>query len=327
MMREHGGTITLADLDGYRVRTVQPLTGMFRGHEILAMPPPSSGGIAMLQTFGILSNLFGDLGFVTHNSSPYVHVVAEALKHAFADRSRWLADPDFADLPLEAMLADETLRAAAKTIDLNHTKPPDAYGVLPLAEDGGTSHLSVVDSTGMAVACTETINLTFGSLVCVPGFGFCLNNEMDDFTTVRGEANAFGLRQSDANLPEPGKRPLSSMSPTIVLRNGKPVIVAGGSGGPRIITATTQCILNVMMFHMQPEEAVSSPRFHHQWAPNTLLFDKRWQDAATIAQLKARGHETGVLTSEAVVQMITVDAEGTIRAASDPRKGGKPAGW
>jgi gamma-glutamyltranspeptidase/glutathione hydrolase len=180
----------------------------------------------------------------------------------------------------------------------------------------------------MAVACTETINLEFGSLVCVPGFGFCLNNEMDDFTTIPGEANAFGLRQSDANLPEPGKRPLSSMSPTIVVKDGRAAMIAGGSGGPKIISATTQCLLNVMLFQMTPEQAVSAPRFHHQWMPNTLMVDKGWMDQATLDELKRRGHDISTLSGEAVVQMITVDpGDGTIRAACDARKGGRPAGY
>jgi gamma-glutamyltranspeptidase/glutathione hydrolase len=184
----------------------------------------------------------------------------------------------------------------------------------------------VIDASGMAVACTETINLVYGSLVVVPGFGFVLNDQMDDFTTRRGAPNAFGLRQSEANLPAPGKRPLSSMAPTILLAEGRPVVVAGASGGPRIITGTLQCILNCVLFDMTPAESVAAPRFHHQWLPDVLQFERRWTDEGTMAALRARGHETGRRQEVGNVQLIGVGAEG-IRAASDPRRGGAPCGY
>jgi gamma-glutamyltranspeptidase/glutathione hydrolase len=177
----------------------------------------------------------------------------------------------------------------------------------------------------MAVACTETINLTFGSLVEVPGFGFALNNEMDDFTTDPGAPNAFGLRQSDRNLPEPGKRPLSSMSPTIVLADGEVVLIAGASGGPRIITGTLQCILNCLWFGMTPGQALDAARFHHQWMPNVLQFERRWEDRKTMRALRKLGHKTERREEVGVVQLIRIDRDG-IRAACDGRKGGHPAG-
>jgi gamma-glutamyltranspeptidase/glutathione hydrolase len=266
-----------------------------------------------------------------HNSADYVHVVTEAFKHAFADRARLLADPDFEDVP--ELPAWQTWIRDIR-VSPTHTMPAEQYGGTILnepatqpADDHGTSHFCVLDANGMAVACTETINLEFGSLVCVPDYGFCLNNEMDDFTTQPGAPNAFGLQQSEKNLPEPGKRPLSSMSPTIVTKNGKVVLIAGASGGPRIITATTQCILNVILFDMTPEQAATQPRFHHQWMPNKLLVDQLWRDSAVLDDLKRRGHEMGAMTDEAAVQMIAVDEGGNIRAASDPRKGGRPAGY
>lgn len=327
-MRESGGTLTAADLAGYRVRELTPLHGSFREYEILSMPPPSSGGIAILQTLGILEQFWREeLVFLIPNSPAYVHGTTEAMKNAFADRARWLCDPEFADVPVDELLSEANLRARAAAIDPDRTKPAATYGVKLLPEDSGTSHLCIIDGAGMAVSCTETINLEFGSLVCVPGFGFCLNDEMDDFTTRPGDSNAFGLTQSEANRPHPGQRPLSSMSPTIVLRDGKVALIAGGSGGPRIISATTQCLLNAMMFGMTPGQAVSAPRFHHQWMPDTLLFDKYWTDEMVIEEMRRRGHQTGTLTNEAAVQMIAIDASGQIRAASDPRKGGKPAGW
>jgi gamma-glutamyltranspeptidase / glutathione hydrolase len=327
-MREHAGTLTLADLGVYRTVEAEPLIGSFHGCEIISMPPPSSGGIAMQQTFGVLDRRWTDLEAASHNSSNYVHLTVEAMKHAFADRSRWLADPAFVEVPAAQLVAPAYLDARAALIDMTRTREPQSYGTLPLPEDGGTSHFCVLDANGMAVACTETINLEFGSLVCVPGFGFALNNQMDDFTTIPGQPNAFGLRQNDANLPEPGKRPLSSMSPTIVVKNGKVVMIAGASGGPRIISATLQCTLNVMLFGMTPDEAVRAPRFHHQWMPNVLQVDPSWPDQSVLDDLKRRGHEIGTMTGEAVVQMIAVDErDGTIRAACDPRKGGKPAGY
>jgi gamma-glutamyltranspeptidase/glutathione hydrolase len=327
-MQAHGGTLRLADLAGYRVQTLPPLVGEFRGCKVLSMPPPSSGGIAMQQIFGILERRRADLTSASHNSADYVHVVTEAMKHAFADRARWLADPDYAPVPVLALLRSGYLDRLAAAIDMQRAKESASYGSTTLPEDHGTSHFSVIDSHGMAVACTETINLEFGSLVCVPGFGFCLNNEMDDFTTTPGKPNAFGLQQSDANLPAPGKRPLSSMSPTIVTRNGRAVLVAGGSGGPRIITAVTQCVLNVMLFDMTPTQAVGASRFHHQWMPDKLLVDRSWSDKATLDELRRRGHDIDTLNDEAVVQMIAVDErDGMIRAASDPRKGGRPAGY
>ncbi len=327
-MREQDGTLTLTDLRDYRVREVQPLQGEFRQWQILSMPPPSSGGIAMQQVFGILDRRAADLDAASQNSADYVHLTAEAMKNAFADRSRWLADSAFVDVPVSQLLSPAYLDERAASMSMYCTRDLPLYGTMVLIQDGGTSHFCVLDANGMAVACTETINLEFGSLVCVPGFGFCLNNEMDDFTTVPGQANAFGLIQSDRNLPQPGKRPLSSMSPTIVLKDGRAVMIAGGSGGPKIISATTQCMLNVMLFGMTPEQAVNAPRFHHQWMPTTLLVDRSWTDAATLDELRRRGHEIGTLTGEAVVQMIAVDPnDGTIRAACDPRKGGKPAGY
>ena len=300
------------------------------------MPPPSSGGIAMQQVLGILQRRPIDPTETPHNSAAYVHLVAEAMKHAFADRAEWLADPAFVRVPVKELLHGMYLDDRAAAISPYHTQEPYTYGsVTPPApgsrppevpEDEGTSHFCVVDEKGMAVACTETINLTFGSMVNVDGFGFALNNEMDDFTTDPGAPNAFGLRQSDRNVPEPGKRPLSSMSPTIMLRDGQVVLIAGGSGGPRIITATLQCILNCLWFGMTPQQAVDAPRFHHQWMPNVLRLEKGWPDRRMMRALKELGHKTEWCEEVGVVQLIRLD-RGAIRAACDGRKGGRPAGY
>ncbi|MHC4415013.1 MAG: gamma-glutamyltransferase [Planctomycetota bacterium] len=326
-MEAHGGSMTREDLARYAVRVTEPLRGTFRGREVLTMPPPSSGGIASLQILGLLERRLDDLGPPQHNRPPYVHLLVESMKHAFADRSAWMADPEFVDVPTMRLLEPAYLQERAGAIDMDRTRGWRHYGsAASAADDGGTSHLSVIDADGMAVACTETINLIYGSLVTVPGFGFALNNQMDDFTTIPDRPNAFGLRQSDRNLPEAGKRPLSSMSPTIVLEQGRPVIIAGASGGPRIITGTVQSVLNCLLFDMPPVEAVGAARFHHQWRPDVLQFEARWTDQPTIAALEALGHNTARRDRVGVVQLIRNGPDG-IRAASDPRKGGAPAGY
>jgi len=327
-MREHGGTIARDDLAGYEVDVITPLRRRFRDYEILAMPPPSSGGIAILQMFGMVEFRYDQIRQLPVNSPAYVHFIAETMKHAFADRAEWLADPAFVDVPVSRLLDEDYLERLAWSISRTWTMKPQNYGSRrPPPDDAGTSHLSVVDENGMAVACTETINLGYGSLVTVPGFGFCLNNEMDDFTTVPGEPNAFGLTQSERNAPEPGKRPLSSMSPTIVVQGGRAVLVGGASGGPRIITGTFQCLVDCMLYGETAAQAVARPRFHHQWLPDALRIEVEWIDQHGLAPtLQAMGHEVEVIDAVGNVQLIQV-RDGLIRAASDPRKGGRPAGY
>lgn len=322
-----GGVISRADLAGYRVRELEPLRVNWRGRTMLLMPPPSSGGVAMAQMFALGERVglaFDPGGWA---SPEQAHLFAEISRHAFADRSRHLGDPDFHAVPIGAMLDPAALDAAAARIDRARASRAGDAGVAPLPEDGGTSHLSVVDSRGNAVACTETINLAFGSLLAVEGF--CLNNQMDDFTTVRGEPNAFGLRQSEVNLPEPGKRPLSSMSPTIVLDDGGRVLaVAGASGGPRIISATAQVLWRVVEGGEDPESAVRAPRLHHQWSPDAVYFETWGEIGLTDrvrAGLEAMGHELRARLDIGAVQIIARAPDGSWRAASDPRKGGRPA--
>lgn len=319
--------MTPGDLARYEPRTSRPLTGTFGDRTIIAMPLPSSGGIAMLASLGLLERRRGDLDSTTSNSAGYVHLVVEAMKHAFADRAQWLGDDRFVDVPVATLLSDEYLDDLASRIDPQRTQPPDRYGSgVQLPEDGGTSHLSAVDRWGNAVACTETINLEFGSLTAIPEFGLLLNNEMDDFLTIPGQRNAFGLEQSERNLPQPGKWPLSSMSPTIVLDSeGRVEIVVGGSGGPRIISSSLQAMLNVVLFDESAHEAVASPRFHHQWMPDVLQFEDGWEDVQAIEALRVVGHKVGQREDIGVVQLIR-RTDGGYRAASDPRKGGAPAG-
>ncbi len=331
VMQKRNGPITKADLAGYTIRTLKPLRGRFLDREILTMPLPSSGGVTMLQILGLLERKYEQFGRPSSGTAAYIHLVTEAMKHAFADRSRFLADDAFVSVPVDALLDPKNLDELAARIDRGRTFSPDHYGssprvATPIPEDHGTSHISVIDENGMAVACTETINLNYGSLVVVPGFGFALNNEMDDFTTDPQKANAFGLTQSKNNLPAPGKRPLSSMSPTIVLENGKPVLIAGASGGPRIITGTLQAILNCLLFDMTPGQAVAAPRFHHQWRPDQLRFEPSWPNDGTREAMQKYGHDIGVQEVVGQVQLIRVGKQGMM-AASDPRKGGKPAGY
>lgn len=322
-----GGVLTRADLSGYSVRWAEPIRVRWRGKELLLMPPPSSGGVAIGQMFLLADRVGLSMPAEGWPDVTNAHLLAEIFKHAFADRSRLLADPAFHRNPIGEMLDPATLDRTAGLIDPGQTRPTGDYGVASLPEDAGTSHLSVVDGRGNAVACTQTINLAFGSLLGVPGYGFCLNNEMDDFTTVRGEANAFGLRQSEANLPHPGQRPLSSMSPTIVLDGDGVYAVTGASGGPRIITSTAQVLMRVLLGDASAGRAVGGPRLHHQWLPDRLDLET-WGGGPPgflVEGLADRGHTIGRRRVVGAVQLILRGADGRCQAASDPRKGGAPA--
>lgn len=327
-VRADGGVLSLSDLSAFSVREGSPLEFDFHGRRVLTMPPPSSGGIAAAQILGVFGRTLP--AGAAHNSAEYIHAFTEASKHAFADRARYLNDPECAGcppVPVKAMLDPGVLDERAATFDARRTRPAAFYGlVLEGHEDGGTSHLSAVDAKGNAVSCTETVNLEFGSLIVVPEYGILLNNQMDDFTTRRGAPNAFGLRQSDRNLPAPGKRPLSSMTPMIVLEGERPVLLAGANGGPRIISATVQAMLNVLLFDMSAAEAVGAPRVHHQWMPDVLRLDAALaRDAALVEALEGKGHRLGERSPSAAVQLIRLTPGGW-DAASDPRKGGRPAG-
>ncbi|MEQ8769201.1 MAG: gamma-glutamyltransferase [Phycisphaerales bacterium] len=324
-----GGVLSSSDVRGYTPLEVEPLVRDVQGKRFVVMPPPSSGGVAMLQTLALLDARGADLGDPI-DTPLEIHRLTEALKHAFADRARFLADPEFVNVPVDRLLDERQLGFLSRSIAEDAVLGPPAYGIgrrvhpaLPV-EDGGTSHASIVDPFGGAVACTETINLAFGSLVTVPGFGFCLNDQMDDFTT--SAENAFGLRQSRKNMPAPGKRPLSSMSPTIVLDEQGVLAVAGASGGPRIISGTTEALLFALS-GMDAGEAVSRPRWHHQWLPEELKLEPAlMDDAETRGVLEAIGHNVLGTDGVGVVQLIKRGDAGW-QAASDPRKGGRPAGF
>ena len=323
IVRATNGHLTLEDLDSYAPRWETPLqVDLGDGNTIVSMPPPSSGGVAIAQILGLLSRLDAQQYGI---SNEFSQLLVESMKHAFADRAEHLADATFVEVPVQKLLDDTYLDDLASRVSLGETQGTYSYGsVSPPPDDDGTSHLCVVDKDGMMVSATETINTSFGSLVYSPVLGFMLNNEMDDFSSPSG-ANVYGLRQSDKNLPEPGKRPLSSMSPTIVEHNGVPVLALGASGGPRIISSVVQVLIAILWFEDEPIDALQRSRVHHQWLPDKVYFEAQYKDAELESVLTEIGYEIKTRPNIGVVQVIQVE-DGLMKPASDPRKGGIPAG-
>ncbi|WP_218830461.1 gamma-glutamyltransferase [Rubrivirga marina] len=286
-MERGGGLIDHADLEGYEAVEREPVTGDYRGHRIISMPPPSSGGVALIQMLDSVEPF--DVGALGFNSSATVHLLGEAMRRAFADRAEYLGDPDFSDIPTEELIDEDYTRERMASFD--PVKADSSTGVgAGLHESMQTTHYSVVDADGMAVSVTTTLNGGFGSLVVVEGAGFFLNNEMDDFTSAPGEPNMFGLVQGEANAIAPGKRMLSSMTPTIVEDpEGRLMLVVGSPGGPRIITAVYQTILNVIDHGMDVQEAVAAPRVHHQWLPDELDYENQGLALDVVVALQERG--------------------------------------
>jgi gamma-glutamyltranspeptidase/glutathione hydrolase len=325
---EGGGVMTKDDLLGYKVIERTPLRGRVGDYQIVTMPLPSSGGVALLEALGIIWRVAPKLGEAGAGSSVALHVQSEALKHAFADRARYLGDAESAEKLVPSLLDEARLDGLAKRFSPKRTQPHDRYGdknvgVSSSRSDGGTSHLCVVDEEGNAVALTTTVNGYFGNKAVAPKSGVVLNNEMDDFTIAEGAANMFGLSQSNANLVAGGKRPLSSMTPTLVLKGDEVVGCVGGSGGPRIISNTMQALINVMWFGMDARAAVDAPRVHHQWQPDELVVEKEIAKDV-IEALERRGHRVIVSPAPTAVQLLW-KRNGVWEAASDPRKGGAPA--
>ncbi|MFY9253910.1 MAG: gamma-glutamyltransferase [Fuerstiella sp.] len=324
-----GGLLTLEDLKSTAPVVRVPLLDEYRGKQLITMPPASSGGVALIQTIQALEfweeSNGKNLRELGHNSADYVHVVTEAMKHAFADRAEYLGDTDFTDVPIQRLISADYAKQIASRINMQKTLPDASYGRFFAGEDGGTSHFSVIDTKGNAVACTETINLTFGSFVVVPEYGIILNNQIDDFAARSGEPNAFGLMQSQANSIAAGKKPLSSMTPTIIVQDGKAIYATGASGGPRIISATIQSVLNRMVFDMSAQTAVSSSRFHHQWFPNELRLENSLHKLVA-ESLANRGHKVVRSESLAAAQAAAT-SHTSVQGGSDPRKHGAPAGF
>lgn len=313
-----GGALSEPDLYNYQPVIRHPLAYRYRDHRILMFPLPSSGGVAIGQTLAILTALEYPV-IVKQNPVEGMHLQIEAMKHAFADRSRHLGDKDFGGVPQRTMLSQPYAKEIADRIR-SGIGLPESYGSLKLPQDAGTSNFCVVDSIGNVVVSSETINTSFGSLAAVEEWGLVLNNQMDDFATDPGKPNAFGLLQSAQNSVAPKKRPLSSMTPTIVLKNEKPYLILGGSGGPRIISSVLNVLLAVLDRDMGLQEAIEALRPHHQWQPDELHFDRPPPEEIASA-LSAKGHKISEKKRTGIVNAIMRTPDGWIGAA-DPRKGG-----
>lgn len=324
-MKRHGGLITLEDLQRYEAVERTPLRGFYKGWEILTAPPPSSGGVGLLQMLAMLeASGYEKAGA---GSAAAIHYVSEVMRRYYADRSRWLGDPDFARVPLRGLLDPAYVAARRRTIDPDRATPSEVLGPgePPGAESSETTHYSIVDAQGNAVAVTYTLNGSYGCGVTVPGLGFLLNNEMDDFAVKPGAPNYYGLIQGEINAIAPGKRPLSSMTPTMVLRDGRLAMVLGSPGGPRIITTVLQVFLNVADFGMDLWSAVARPRFHHQWKPDRIVVEPGFSPD-TLALLRARGHRIEEARSIGEVAAIRAE-DGWLVGVADPRAEGKAAGF
>jgi gamma-glutamyltranspeptidase/glutathione hydrolase len=327
-MKINGGLIKAEDFRNYELKMREPLRTTYRGYEIIGFPPPSSGGVHVAQILNILEQY--DLKGMGLNSPDFVHVVTEAMKLAFADRAYWLGDPDFVSVP-RGLTSKEYAARLGKGIRMDRASKVSGHGLPSNAAADiftkHTTHFSVADSDGNWVACTATVNTTFGSKVVVPGTGVILNNQMDDFSAQPGVANYFGLIGAEANAVSAGKRPLSSMSPTIVLKNGKPILSLGAAGGPTIISQTLLAIIAALDFGLDAKVALKQPRFHHQWIPDELLIENS-MSTATLDELRRRGHTLKMTRSIGASQMISLDQKRTsFEPAHDPRVNGKAAGF
>ncbi len=327
-MKDNGGLLRIADFEGYEAKERAPVISTYRGYQIAGFPPPSSGGVHVAQILNILESF--DLKAMGAGSAEFVHVVAEAMKLAFADRAYWLGDPEFAPVP-RGLITREYAAELAKRIRKDKATPVPGHGTPPAAETDlfkkHTTHFSAADAQGNWVACTATINTSFGSKVVIPRTGVMMNNEMDDFSIQPGVTNYFGLVGAEANAVAPGKRPLSSMSPTIVLKDGEPVLALGASGGPTIISQTLLTIIFVIDFGMPIDEALAQSRFHHQWRPDELRIEQR-AGAELIEALEKRGHQMRVVNTIGVTQVVGRERGGKrLVGAHDPRRDGAALGF
>jgi gamma-glutamyltranspeptidase/glutathione hydrolase len=322
-MQRGGGLITPQDLLTYRAVWREPLRSTWRDQTLLSSPPPSSGGFALLQFLGMKDARATDFEGVAHNSPQYVHLVAEIAKRVYADRAEYAGDADFVDVPIDRLVDPTYIRQRAAGVNPSAISPAQSVGP-GLAEPRHTTHFSIVDRWGNAVANTYTLNSDFGSGVVVAGAGFLLNNEMDDFSAKAGVPNVYGLLGGDANSIQPGKRMLSSMSPTIMLdRAGKVSMVAGSMGGSTIITGVLQVLVDVVDFHMTAQQSVSEPRFHHQGVPANLVTYDGTFPPATLETLRERGYTVEPHEWPLGDVQLIVRTETGWDAASDPRGRGE----
>ncbi len=325
-MKANGGIMTAQDFRDYHICAREPLVTTYRDYEIVTFPPPSSGGVHVAEMLNILEAF--DLKKMDEVTR--LHVIAEAMKLAFADRAYWLGDPDFVNVP-RGLVEKQYGAELAKKINLEHTTVVPGHGLPPGWDKEffkqHTTHFSVADAEGNWVACTATVNTSYGSKVVIPGTGVVMNNQMDDFSAQPGVANFFKLIGGEANAVGPGKRPLSSMSPTMVLKNKQPILALGAAGGPTIISQVLFALVNILDMGMSPEAAMAAPRLHHQWSPDELSVE-RAMPAELRKALEARGHKLTLTKAIGVTQMVgrTKDGKGFVGVA-DPRGGGKAEGW
>ncbi|MGF6312325.1 gamma-glutamyltranspeptidase/glutathione hydrolase [Bradyrhizobium sp. i1.8.4] len=324
-IRNAGGIFSLEDLKSYQPIIRTPIRGSYRGYDIVSMPQPSSGGVVLLEILNILEGF--PMSDMKQGSAASLHVMIEAMKRAYADRARYLGDPAFVDAPTQLLIGKDYAARQRATIDLARATPwTDVRNAKQPHEGDNTTHYSVVDASGNAVSNTYTLNFPYGVGLVADGTGVLLNNELDDFTAAPGASNAFGLVGFEANLPGPGKRPLSSMSPTIVLKDGKPVLVTGSPGGSRIISAVTQIIVDVIDYRMDIAAAVAAPRMHHQWLPDEVRIERGFPDEV-LAELRAKGHKLLEPLGYSSANSIVVTTNGLL-GAPDPRtRGAEAAGY
>ncbi len=319
-MEEHDGHITFEDLKNYRVKEREPVHGTYRGYDVYGMPPPSSGGIHIIQMLNILEQY--PLGYLGPNSAESLHLMAESMKFAFADRSKYLGDQDWWTVPISGLISKDYANKIRKKINPYQTRPsrkikpesPDPF------ESDETTHFSIMDQYGNIVSNTTTLNFSFGSGIVIKGTGILLNDEMDNFSAKEGVPNAYGLLGGRANAIQPTKRPLSSMSPMIILKEGKPYLATGSPGGPRLINAILQVIINVIDHEMNVAEATNAKRIHHQWHPDKLRVEKGF-NPDTLRLLATKGHKIVVKNAMGSTQSVLRD-ENRFTGASDPRRPG-----
>jgi len=318
-MAANGGLITREDLKNYQAKKRVPLRGTYRGYEIMGMPPISSGGTALIQMLNVLEGY--DLKKTGFGSADTMHVMAEAMRRAYADRARYIGDPDFVpNMPIERLTSKEYAAELRRTISPERASKSSPDSFAWPTESHETTHLSVVDRERNAVALTYTLEFGYGSRIVVPGAGFLLNNEMGDFNAGPGLTNADGLIGTEPNLAAPGKRMISSMTPTIVSRHGRLVMVTGSPGGRTIINTVLQTVLNVIDHGMNVQEAIDAPRFHHQWLPDRIAYERYGFSPDTLALLVKRGHALRDIGSQGVAEAIVFDAKGDVLEAGVDRR-------
>ena len=324
-MKEHGGLITEADLAAYKVIERAPLTGKYRGYDIITSPPPSSGGVGILQMLGVLEGTGYEKGGA--GSAQAVHYMAEAMRRYFADRAEHLGDPDFVKVPLATLLDPAYISKLRASIDPEQATPSSAIhaAIVSDRESNQTTHYTIADGEGNLALVTFTLNGSYGSKVTATGLGFLLNNEMDDFAADLGKPNMFGLVQGEKNAIQAGKTPVSSMAPTIVLKDGKPYLALGSPGGPTILNTVLEVMVNVLDFGMNVQDAVNWPRFHHQWLPDTLSIERGYSPD-TIALIEKHGYKVRKANSQGECAAIMME-NGWLMGAADPRTEGTAAGY